>query len=260
MAVRLARSRGPQAGTTSPASFIGAQPCTWSDSSVLILFDIDGTLLSSERAGVRSLTEAGVHLFGDEFTLEGIPIGGRLDPLIWNDAAKLSGIDDPDAHADAYRETYFAFLRRALDDGTRVQQLPGVPELLEALAADESVTLGLVTGNWPESGRMKLVAAGIDPDLFTVAAWGHDGAERADLPKAAIARHNEQAGSDIDLSTVILLGDTVHDVTSARAAGCRVIAVKTGSHGHDDLAASEPDLLLDDLAETDAVLAWMRTI
>jgi phosphoglycolate phosphatase len=217
---------------------------------MLILFDIDGTLLSSEGVGVRSIEEAGELMFGKPFSLDGIPIGGRLDPLIWKDACAKHGIETPEKHHDEFRETYTSILARNLQS-VSVATFPGVIELLEACRTQEHTTCGIVTGNYEETGRMKLQAAGIDTEMFTANAWGTDGVIRDDLPPVAMSRSACN-------NPTFLLGDTIHDVTSAKKAGCTVIAVCTGSHDRDTLDSANPDLLLDDLGDTEAILHWIR--
>ena len=112
------------------------------------------------------------------------------------------------------------------------------------------MTLGVVTGNYKETGTAKIVESGLDKSVFTANAWGTDGSVRAELPPVAIAQSTQH-------EQVVLLGDTIHDVTSGQSAGCRVIAVCTGSHDHATLEASRPELLLEDLSDTKAVLHWM---
>jgi phosphoglycolate phosphatase-like HAD superfamily hydrolase len=102
---------------------------------------------------------------------------------------------------------------------------------------------------------MKLRAAGIDPDLFTLGAYGDEGEVRHDLPPLAIERYRRQHGRDPE--ALVLLGDTEHDVTSGQAAGCRVLAVCTGSHAPARLHESGAELVLEDLADVDAVLHWI---
>ena len=216
---------------------------------MLVLFDIDGTMLSSEGVGVRSIEQTGEAMFGKPFSLSGMPIGGRLDPLIWEDACERHGVDNHSSLHDSFRLQYTEVLRKNLED-TTVRVLPGITELLAALQ-DGKHTLGLVTGNYQETGLMNLEAAGIDTAPFVANAWGTDGNVRADLPPHAIAEHG------ID-EPVVLLGDTVHDVTSGHGAGCRVIAVCTGSHDRVALANVKPDLLVDDLANTEEILQWMQ--
>ena len=215
---------------------------------MLILFDIDGTMLSSEGIGVRSIEQTGEAMFEKPFSLSGVPIGGRLDPLIWKDACLRHGIDDHASYHDSFRMQYIEILRENLEE-TTVCVLPGVLELLGALQVEH--TLGVVTGNYKETGLMKLEAAGIDTSLFVVNARGTDGNVRADLPTFAIAQH-------VVDEPVVLIGDTVHDITSGHGAGCRVIAVCTGSHDRATLERFKPDLLVDDLTDTEAILQWMQ--
>ena len=219
---------------------------------MLILFDIDGTLLSSEGVGVRSIEEAGELMFKKPFSLEGIPIGGRLDPLIWNDACVKHDIDNPESHHDEFRSTYTSILATNLQSVT-VSTYPGVVELLEACHSLEHTTCGIVTGNYEKTGLMKLEAAGIDTGMFTANAWGTDGMIRDDLPPVAMSRF-------VCSDPAFLFGDTIHDVTSGKKAGCKVIAVCTGSHDRDTLNSVNPDLLLDDLSDTEAILHWMHNI
>jgi len=216
---------------------------------MLVLFDIDGTMLSSESIGVLSINETVSTLHNVDCTLEGISVGGRLDPLIWNDICNKYDIPCTNESHDVFRSLYTETLLKNIQDVT-VRTLPGVEELIQSLSDMDSVTLGVVTGNYEETGTAKIVAAGFDPTIFTANAWGTDGSVRAQLPPVAIAQYS------ID-KEVVLLGDTIHDVTSGQSAGCRVIAVCTGSHDRDTLKSSEPDLLLEDLSDTKAILHWM---
>ncbi len=216
---------------------------------MLILFDIDGTMLSSEGVGVRSMEQTGEVMFGKPFSLSGVPIGGRLDPLIWKDACKHHGIKDHASHHEEFRSQYAEILCENLKN-TAVTILPGISELLQQLTA-ATYTLGLVTGNYKETGLLKLEAASIDITLFVANAWGTDGNVRADLPPHAIAQHDK-------LEPVVLIGDTSHDVTSGHGAGCRVIAVCTGSHDRATLEDAKPDLLVNDLSDTEEILQWIQ--
>lgn len=222
---------------------------------MLVLLDIDGTLLTSEGIGARGIIHAGTELFGDTFSLEGIELGGRLDPLIFREAMAAMGRDDHEEHHDTYRGRYLDVLADLLEQGHDIQVLPGVRELLERLAAHPGVTMSLVTGNYRESAHMKLEAAGIDPTMFADGAFGDEGEVRDDLPPVAIDRFRAEQGRDPH--DIVLLGDTVHDVTSGQAAGCRVLAVCTGSHAADRLHGSGAELVLDDLSDVDAVFRWI---
>ena len=216
---------------------------------MLILFDIDGTMLSSEGVGVRSIEETCSSMFGKPCSLDGIQIGGRLDPLIWNDVCHKYSINNSVALHGKFQSMYTDVLKKNIKDVV-VKVFPGINSLIETFDSMEEVTLGIVTGNYEETGRLKLEAAGIDASVFVANAWGTDGQVRHDLPPIAI---KQRGGGE----PVVLIGDTVHDVTSGLAAGCRVIAVCTGTHDSDTLAASEPNLLLEDLSDTEQVLQWI---
>ena len=224
---------------------------------MLILFDIDGTLLVTERAGTQSMLAAARELFGDNFTFDGVDVGGRLDPLIWADVARANGIEDPASHHDRFRASYLQHFQERLARNPTVTALPGVTELIEALSQGTEMWLGLLTGNYPETGRLKIEAAGLDLDSFAVAVWGVDGTNRRELPVVAMAQYATQTGQTIEPHDVVIIGDTLHDIDCARANGCRSLAVATGVCTADELAAHEPDLLVDDLSDTTLILAWL---
>jgi len=224
---------------------------------MLILFDIDGTLLLTQGAGVQAMGDAGRELFGDHFTFDGVEFSGRLDPLIWRDLATRNGVDDPDAHHDRFRATYRSYLERRLTSQRTAIALPGVAALIDTLQQHDAITLGLLTGNYPETGRLKIEAVGLKPDIFTVHAWGIDGPTRRDLPPVAMERYCELHGKSIEHERVIIIGDTPHDVDCARHNGCRVLGVGTGAFPASALLDHGADLALDSLQATDEVLDWL---
>ena len=226
----------------------------------LVLFDIDGTLLLSQGAGIVAMQETGTRVIGTGFTMDAIEFAGRLDPHIWADAARIAGVDpdvDGELHA-RFRADYARTLERVLREQRPAYALAGAKDLVERLRARDDTTLGLVTGNYPETGRAKIASSGLDPDCFAVSAWGSDGATRRDLPPVAMAAYEEQTGHAIEPRRVVVIGDTVHDVDCAHHNGCLAIAVATGPAY--DLAALQavgPDLLLEDLTDAERILTWL---
>ena len=222
---------------------------------MLVLFDIDGTLLLSGGAGYQSMGAAGRELFGPDFTTDGVDYAGRLDPIIFRMLAEVNGIDDHLAHHDQFRATYRRELESRLGQTHHARALPGARDLVDACTAHDAIAMGIVTGNYEETGRMKVANAGYDVEAFRFSAWGSDGATRRDLPPHAIAKY-ESTHAGIDRSSVVVIGDTPHDIDCAHANGCRVIAVCTGpSHHADDLAGA--DLVVDDLTDTAALMSWI---
>ncbi|UCD74590.1 MAG: HAD hydrolase-like protein [Phycisphaerales bacterium] len=225
---------------------------------MLILFDIDGTLLLSKRAGMNAMTDAGHELFGEAFSFEGVDFAGRLDPTIWSMAARKNAVADTPENHERFRAAYARLLKARFDADPTAELLPGVAELLERLRQDSLFTVGLLTGNYPETGKLKLRTAGLDPDIFTICAWGDEAAQRRDLPGVAMARYEQAVGEAIRPEQVVVIGDTPHDVDCALHHGCRALAVATGPvHSFDELLAHEPDLAVRDLSDTESVMGWL---
>jgi phosphoglycolate phosphatase len=227
---------------------------------MLVLFDVDGTLLLTHRAGLLAMQDAGRELFGESFTFEGVEFAGRLDPLIWSSVAEQNGIADTPEHHERFRATYGECLRRRLDADPTAELLPGVAALVDRLHRRDDVTLGLLTGNYPETGRLKIERAGLDPAIFVIRAWGDDGRHRRDLPAVAIRRYQQRIGRPVEPHRTIIIGDTPHDIDCAHANGCRAIGVATGPvYTIDDLRSHDPELAVEDLSDTDRLVDWILT-
>ncbi|MBW2090790.1 MAG: HAD family hydrolase [Deltaproteobacteria bacterium] len=131
--------------------------------TMLVLWDIDGTLMTTSGAGRAAFLEAGRELFGEHFSLEGVDQLGRLDSVIWRDAAKVNRIDDPDESEIKFRPVYLdCYKYRLISEPTACVLFPGVVDLIDRLDKQDQVIQGLLTGNYPEIGRMKLELAGFD--------------------------------------------------------------------------------------------------
>ncbi len=108
----------------------------------------------------------------------------------------------------------------------------------------------VLTGNIEPTARMKLDAVGLDSYLdLDIGAYGSDHEDRTEL--VPIAR--QKAASQYDVDEIVVVGDTPRDIACARAGGARVVCVATGSYSVDALRKREPDALLADLTDADAV-------
>ena len=224
----------------------------------LLLFDIDGTLLSTHGAGMRAMHRAGVMLFGESFTFDGVVAAGGLDPLLLVAAAERCGIELADHHHAAFRDTYCRVLPEELAaSGPRIRVMPGVIELLNDLRQDKRVTLGVLTGNYAVTAEMKLRAGGIDPDWFVVRAFGDDGNDRPSLVTHAMRQYEKLHGRTVPHRDVVVIGDTPKDVEAARVNGCRSVAVATGPYCESDLREAGADVVLADLSEPSRLLKML---
>ena len=221
----------------------------------LFLFDIDGTLVSVRGAGRTAFARALEATYGTCGTIERYDFRGRTDLRIVHDLMTEAGLDVERIRAgvDDCFQAYVRELATIIGDGSRVQVLPGVAEVVRRLGARPDAVVGLLTGNIEAGARIKLEPTGLWP-LFRVAAYGSDDADRRRLP--AIARERARAlGHDFSFDRITIIGDTPHDVECARCCGATAVAVATGQHPAADLATCEPDMLFSDLADVDRVVA-----
>jgi phosphoglycolate phosphatase-like HAD superfamily hydrolase len=224
---------------------------------MLVLFDIDGTLLTSLRAGLAGMQMAMRELHGIEVSFEGIEIAGRLDTLIWRDlTARHSLPGDPGAH-QTFRETYSRCLARVLAENNSSRALPGTHALVDAVCAAPGVTAGLLTGNYQTTGMLKVTHAGFKAESFVVNAWGDEGPDRRSLVPVAMGRYHSRHGRAVPADRVLIIGDTPHDVDCAKAHGARVLAVATGQFTVSELQATAADRVASDLSDTAALAEWI---
>ena len=222
----------------------------------LVLFDIDGTLLSSEGLGRASMQRALAEVFGSP----GNPsyrYDGKTDKQIIRDVMRLEGHSD--AHIDARMETllvlYLEGLRAGVKSGRfNVRPLAGVVEILDELEKRDDVVLGLLTGNIEPGARIKLTAAGINPDRFRVNAFGSDHEHRPELPAIAQRRASETLGLDIAGNRLVVIGDTPADIECGRSLGARAIGVASGHYTVEQLETYNPYAALPSLENTRQVL------
>jgi phosphoglycolate phosphatase-like HAD superfamily hydrolase len=231
---------------------------------MLILFDIDMTLLETDHIGIDCLRHAGQSLFDPGFTIEGITFGGALDPVIISEMLVLNNIEVTAANIQAMRRGYHGHLRDLASSQSVARALPGAHDLVFATASHHSKpAMGLLTGNYEETGTIKIKAAGFDPSLFTINAWGdsspHASPVRAHLPPVAITNYRKEKSVDLDPQSVVIIGDTVHDVTCAKDNGCRVLAVATGHASFEELVGAGAEHTVDDLTDTAGILAWIMS-
>ena len=234
---------------------------------MVLFFDIDGTLLSTTGCGVAAMQVAARRRFGESFSFEGISVAGRLDPLIIAEALARNGIADTPEHHHALRAEYGAILDAMLESKAEAAALPGVHELLAALAEPArrgQVVLALLTGNFEETGLLKLRRCGIDPDLFAFGVYGDHAPttppKREDLVPVGMQRAARRGSRAYARGEFVVIGDTPHDVRCALVHGGRSLAVATGRSNVEELRDAGADLAVPDLRDTRRLVDWILSV
>ena len=230
-------------------------PSPYPPSLLILLFDIDGTLLQGHGVGRRALEAALLSLYGQTFDTHSVPFSGKTDAQIFRElltAAPDHGLDAaPEDHQiDALHAAYLDEMGRRLPVDP-VEELPGAAALVRQLDGGEH-TLGLLTGNLEPLAYGKVARIGLEATLFPFGAFGSDAEDRNALPAIAAERAAAHLGRDVAHDELVIIGDTPLDIACARAVGARVVAVATGYYDAGELA--EADVVLESLEafETDA--------
>jgi phosphoglycolate phosphatase-like HAD superfamily hydrolase len=204
------------------------------------------------------MTRAFAEACGIANGFDGIPIPGRTDTIILADACAKWGIDGGDRFVSSFQRVYYRCLAEEL---CRLPAhvrgvLPGVSSLLDTLDRADGFTIGLLTGNYEESARLKLERFGLWRH-FPFGAFGGDAAEREHLVPVAIERARKAGMREVAASDVVVVGDTPLDVACGRANAARVLAVATGSFGLGALREAGADYAVADLSDTAAIVEWL---
>jgi len=215
----------------------------------LVLFDIDGTLVDCGGQTRRPFGEALVEVFGETGEIEGYEFSGKTDTRIVYDLLTGAGRTPAEVlpRIEEVREAYLPRLERCLLP-ERMRVLPGVVELLEGLAAEADVVVGLLTGNWERGARIKLAPHDLNRS-FPFGSFGDGRLDREELPPVAWARAHAAVGRRFSPHETLIIGDAVPDVLCAHAHGIRCLAVASGWTSAERLAAAGADWVLPDLRE-----------
>lgn len=218
---------------------------------LLLLFDIDGTLLDTRGAGLRALIDAVEDAFNiPEQRVPELDLAGSTDSGIIHGLFPALGVVMSERNVERFYSAYLEALEGHLhDDGFTGELLPGVAPLLSRLENDPHVTLGLLTGNIESGARLKLQRFGLS-HYFPTGAFGDDHHDRNHLGPIAVERMEAVAGRRFLPHEISVIGDTPRDIACARAIGARSVCVATGSYDCPDLEPHGPDLLLEDLSST----------
>ena len=223
----------------------------------VLLFDIDHTLLWSGGAGSLAMNRAFKEMFGVEDGFARVEFSGRTDSYVLESGLAHHGIEGGcETHLDEFTRRYCALLPEAMGQKNG-HLMPGFPQLLEALSQRPGVRLGLATGNFSETGRLKLERYGIH-EFFLGASdgrlrggFGEESLDRADVVRSAIERMAAGAAPQ----DVLVIGDTPHDVSSALENGVVAVGVATGTHSVEELRESGAQIVFTDFSDWEKAAA-----
>ena len=229
-----------------------------SRSTVLVLFDIDGTLIRTAGAGVRGLDEAFERLHGRTGALHGVTVAGRTDRAILTEVFSRWNEELSEPVVAPLRDHYLAGLERELQlgSGPAFGVLPGVRAALDALDADPLFTLGLLTGNFERGAEIKLTHF----DLwrrFRFGAFGDHHVDRRALVPVAVDRAR---ACGIEPAHVVVIGDTPLDVDCAHAHGAKAVAVATGDYSQATLVATGAEIVVETLEALEPIAATLAAL
>jgi phosphoglycolate phosphatase-like HAD superfamily hydrolase len=211
-----------------------------------VLWDIDGTLLTTGGAGAVAWQRAFEELYGVEANIDENTRAGMTDPEITEIIfAQVIGRDGtPEEHAKVVAK-YLEYMPDAVAESTGYEVKPGIAEILPRLA-EEGVVQGIVSGNVEPAARIKLARGDLDK-YFSFGGYGSDARDRVKVTERAIERGGEVVGSPLDLAATIAVGDTPRDVTAGHGAGIRVVGVATGAYSVAEQEAAGADWAIADV-------------
>jgi phosphoglycolate phosphatase len=214
----------------------------------ILLFDIDGTLVSTGGAGAVAWKQAFEELYGIPADIGKFTDAGMTDPDVGARTFEAVLHRKPTPHELAQViQRRLEHLPEAVAASKGYKVLPGVPERLRQLSRDGHL-LGIITGNGDGAAHIKLARGDLNR-WFTFGAYAAAGAERADIVREAVARGEAMFGEDVPNTEIFVIGDTPRDIEAAHAAGCRAIAVATGHFDAAALREAGADHVLDTLEQ-----------
>jgi phosphoglycolate phosphatase-like HAD superfamily hydrolase len=213
-----------------------------------ILFDIDGTLITTGGAGATSWRWAFDDLYGIPADIGKFTDAGMTDPEVGRlTFAAVIGREPTERELATVMAKRLAHLSEAVVQSEGYRVLDGVEDLLPRLCED-GYLLGLTTGGVEAAAHIKLARAKLN-HYFSFGGYGSDSADRAELTQCAITRAGKILGSPVDPQRVLVIGDTPKDIEASRAVGAVAVGVASGHYGESELAEAGADSVLGSLRE-----------
>ncbi|MBY0356484.1 MAG: HAD hydrolase-like protein [Candidatus Obscuribacterales bacterium] len=226
----------------------------------LVLFDIDETMIYSDGVGRRALQKAFDRVLERKIDASNHNMSGKTDPQICHELLSTYGYSEPEINdkLPLLFSEYTELLRQEIACASSFGLHAGVQDLLDRLKDSSWCYLGLLTGNIEIGARLKLKPFDLN-GLFAFGAFGCDSPDRNALPSIAHKRAEKTFAENFQVEELVIIGDAVNDVLCAKGYGVRSIITCTGKTSKESLSALKPDFLFDSLANTEEVLAAIRS-
>ena len=223
-----------------------------------ILFDIDGTIMDSGRAGTRAMDTAFMELFSVRNAFQAISMAGKTDLQILREGFDLHAIDSSNGVVPEFYRIYVRYLKENMKSaGGHVK--PGIRETLRLLHTQGECILGLLTGNIEEGARIKLDFFGLN-EYFNIGAFGNDDEDRDRLLPIAVDKLFKRDSLKVDYRDCIVIGDTPRDVSCSKPYGAFSVAVATGPYSAATLSEAGADIVFNDLSDTEAFMSVIKAV
>lgn len=223
---------------------------------LLLLWDIDGTLIRSGGAGERALVRAVRDVEKVDFDLREVDWAGRTDRQIAEMILDRLGRPATWEAAAAIIDAYLDHLPGEMHAKGGII-LPGIASILEYVDGSQRFTQGLLTGNMERSAKTKLDYYHLSR-YFVFGAFADDAIHRNDLGPHALRKAAEHHGIRFAGHQTCVIGDTPHDIACGKAIGARTLAVATGKYTEASLREHKPTAVFTDLSDTDAFFAILE--
>jgi phosphoglycolate phosphatase-like HAD superfamily hydrolase len=219
-----------------------------SDVTHAVLFDIDGTLISTGGASDRAWKRAFKELQGVDVDVPAVTGKGVPDPEVGRVVfEKTIGRQPTQEESDALMRRRLDHLAKEVESSPGYVVKDGVVELLDRLI-DDGILLGLTTGNVEEAAHIKLARANLNR-YFSFGGYGSDSPDRTELTKKALERAELVSGDNLDRGRCFSCGDTPRDVEAGHGAGIRVVGVATGEYTVEELREAGADAVVESLRD-----------
>ncbi len=226
--------------------------------AILLLFDIDGTLLNSAGSGRRSLKESINSVTGMNCeNAVNFSFMGKTDRFIIQSILKNLNVSNSEILIKNIKQEYFKKLRYNIENNHKKAQILGIEKFLRIINSKTGIKVGLQTGNFRQGAFIKLQSLKLDA-FFRVGGFGDACTERVDVIRHALDESASFFNMDFSPDEIIVIGDTPADIYAGKAFNTRTIAVCSNPGMHKGLVESKPDLLIEDFRNHDHLLGFIN--